>query len=595
LSDAVLLVAAAFLLGLWQPCREAAGALRRGEVDIDLLMILVAVGAWLLGHPGEGIALLVLFNGSRAMEAYARQRTRSALSSLLADLPAVATTERGVISVELVRVGDVLVIRPGERLVADAEVVEGESSADLSALTGESAPRLLAPGAEVPSGAVNGGGLLRARVVRAPEESAWQKIIHLVEQAPERHSPAQQLASRAGKVFTVAILSITALAYCVWLLGGVAPSDAAYRAMALLVAGSPCAIVLSIPSAVLAAIAGGLRHGVLFNGGVGLGALGRVKHMAFDKTGTLSNGLPGVVNHRGDLTRAEGAIALALAEASTHPASRAVERYLRELWPDLSPAALSRVSEDPGEGMRGEAVDGSTCRLGRLGTVEAMRLDGNLGSEERELGRVAFRANSTDPVLFFLAESPRSDAAEALRGVERLGVRPVILSGDAAPAVRRMALKLAVNDAHAELRPEEKWAAIRQLKGTGGVAMVGDGINDVPALAAADVSIAMGIRGSAAALSQADVVLTKDELLGIVPAIELARRADQVIWQNLALAIGAASVMTAFALAGSLPLAVGVLGHEGGTVLVVLNSLRLLGEGWTFRKGTPLRRPATAG
>jgi Cd2+/Zn2+-exporting ATPase len=577
------LYAVGMIAGLWHPAIEAAQKIARAEVDVDFLMLAVAVGAWLLGHPVEAGTLLFLFAGSRAMEAYAHEQTRSSIAALSSEIPREAVViecgQRRVAPVESLVAGALVLVRPGERVPLDGLVVEGRSEVDLSAMTGESDPMVVERGVEVPSGAVNGGGLLTVRVLRPARESAFQKIMQLIENAPQRRAAAQILSERLGKWFTSAILTATVAGFLGWwLVAGLAIEVAAYRAMVLLVAGSPCAIVLSIPSAILAAISSGARRGVLFHGGRGLYALAEARAVAFDKTGTLSTGEPGVLRRTGPGAEDVNLLtaALELARASTHPASRSVERHLRELGLPADTGQLTAISEVPGTGMRAD-WQGRRLELGRARTKAD---DG----ESADLTRVTLSVDGVEQVRFFLSETPRAGAASTIAALAARGLRPLILSGDAPAAVERMARLVGVDDARGGLSPEEKCAAVRAERERHGVIMVGDGVNDAPALAEANVGVAMGIRGSAATLAQADIVLVKDRLEDLVVAWDLSRRTRRIIRQNLAISLGAAGLLVLGAVFGSLPLALGVFGHEGGTVLVVLNSLRLL---WTNAPAAP--------
>lgn len=571
---------ASFAAGLWTTLPETARSLASRNIDVDFLMILVAAGAFALGHPEEGAMLLVLFTGSRAMEAYARERTHESIADLMRDLPRRAIRLRGEeqeeVAVDSIAPGDVLIIRPGEKFPVDARIAQGTTTLDLSAITGEAEPESAGPGREVPSGAVNGGGLVRAVSIRRAGDSAWQKVVALIENAPARQSPAQELSDKAGRWFTWVILSASATGFLLWwLVGGLAVADAAYRAMVLLVAGSPCALVLSIPSAVLAAISWGARRGLLFNGGIGLSNLMRVNWVALDKTGTLSTGFPGVVRVEGsrateaELLRA----AMELARASTHPASRSVVRYLEEcLGPVVAVTPeVTDIREESGFGMTG-LWRGRRIFLGRDNASFQPR------PSEEHYSRVILRVEDEMAARFLMAESARAEAAEAIAGLHALGLRTLIVSGDRQPSVDLMAREVGIDEALGGLCPTDKFRVVQERAAAGGIAMVGDGVNDAPALSAATVGVAMGIRGSAATLAQADIVLVKDRLTDLVRAFGLARRTRAIIRQNLAIAIGAASVMVILAAMGKLPLVLGVFGHEGGTVLVVLNSLRLLFE-----------------
>ncbi|MBI5154517.1 cadmium-translocating P-type ATPase [Candidatus Poribacteria bacterium] len=580
-----------FAAGLWFLLPLTIRSVASGNVDVDFLMIEVALGAWALGHPAEGAFLLVLFCGSRAMEAYARERTRRAIQLLFQEMPTTANRKTAggeePVAIDDLRQGDLLVIRPGNRFPVDCRIATGTSCADCSAITGESEPLAVSEGTEVPSGAINGNGLVEALVLRPAAESSYQKIIHLIETAPDRKSPAQEFADRTGRIFTRVILTATGAGFLAWwLLAGLDAQTAMYRAMALLVAGSPCALVLSIPSAVLAAIAAGARRGVLFHGGRGLLETAHIQTIAFDKTGTLSTGEPRVesVEEAGAKPR-DYAIALELARSTTHPAANAVRAHLEPRANGAS-LSISGVEEVPGRGAAGE-FEGQHVFLGRVRAPLAHDAGPCVGLE----------VNGEQRLVFHLSETIREDAASALCCLRRLGLREMLLSGDRQNAVNRIARSLGIESALGELRPEDKTRCLVEESRRSRVMMVGDGVNDAPALAAAHVGAAMGTRGSAATLAQADLILLKDRLTSLVSAVQLGRRARQIVRQNIAIAVGAAALLMFFAVLGRLPLSLGVFGHEGGTVLVVLNSLRLLGFREDCRCPCPerLERPCPLG
>ncbi len=585
---ATALYLGSYAAGMRYPLPEAVRELARGRLDVDLLMLLVAAGAWVLGHPAEGASLLVLFGASRAMEAYARKRTHHSIEELTREFPQTALrltgSDREEIPVDQVVPGNRLLVLPGNRVPVDATVEEGRSWVDQAALTGEARPIEAGPGMELLSGSVNGPAPLKVKALRPAGDSAYQKIIQLVEAAPQRLSPAQVLSERAGKYFTWAILGFSAVAFAVWWLAmGLDLREAGYRAMVLLVAGSPCAIVLSVPSAILAAISRGARQGILFNGGKGLSALSSVTKAAFDKTGTLTTGTPSVSEmkrlYKGSPDGQE-ALALALAEASSHPAAKAIAAYLHENHASNSAPAITDLREVPGNGVEG-TWQGQRVHLGRAeetGTPETAEAAATFSHS-------VFHVDGKPRLRFHLKESSRSGAAQTVSSLKELAISSLILSGDRQEAVDRMARELGVEEALGGLRPNEKYQRIDNESRRSPVMMVGDGVNDAPALAAADVGVAMGIRGSAAALAQADIVLVRDRLADLPEAVRLSRLTRGVVRQNLTIAIGAAAVLMFFALGGSLPLVLGVFGHEGGTVLVVLNSLRLLAGRRTDRRG----------
>lgn len=559
--------------GLWFPIQEAAGHLRRGHVDVDFLMLLVAVGAWLLGHPEEAVFLLVLFGSSRAMESWADSRTQDAVAALMQDMPEVArhVDEHGdetSIPVKDLLPGMHIALRPGERVPVDIRILEGTASIDTSSMTGESRWLEARPGSEVPSGAVNMTGSLIAEVLRPSSESAYQKIIHLVRSAPARRSPAQVLSDRVGRIYTAMILTATVVAFAAWwFMADLSFNDAAYRALVLLVAGSPCALVLSIPSAVMAGIATGARRGVLFHGGRGLLAVAGIRRIAFDKTGTLTTGEPSVVGTISAASLQHLAIAKALADRSNHPASRAVAAWLSSRR-DLEDVDLADVTEVPGSGIQGMA-DGRRVLLGR-----------SAGNGDSVDWPATWLSIDGEPAVGFrLRETVRTGTHGVINALRQRGMELMILSGDSRRVVSALAGSLGIDRAEGELLPEQKHQFLREQSASGSIMMVGDGVNDAPALAAAEVGVAMGIRGSAGTIAKADLVLASDDLGSLVQAIDIGRRTRTIVAQNIAISVGAATILVATAIGGILPLSLGVLGHEGGTILVVLNSLRLLAVG----------------
>jgi Zn2+/Cd2+-exporting ATPase len=567
------LLLTATIAGFWYPLQEAATHLRKGQVDVDFLMLLVAIGAWLLGHPEEGVFLLVLFGAGRAMEAWADSRTQDAVAALLQDMPEVARRVDAQGAEASIRVEDLqpamrIALRPGERVPVDIRILDGTAAIDTSSMTGESQWLEARPGNEIPSGAVNITGSLLAEVLRPATESAYQKIIHLVRSAPARRSPAQILGERVGRVYTAAILTATVVAFVAWwTLAGLEFRDAAYRALVLLVAGSPCALVLSIPSAVLAGIAAGARRGVLFHGGRGLLAVAGIRRVAFDKTGTLTTGEPTVTGTTAQATTEQLAIAKALARRSNHPASRAVLAWFSNRH-DIHDIELDDIQEIPGNGIEGRH-HGVRVLLGRSAT------NGSIPDSPTTWLNI----DGQPAVGFHLHETTREGAADAIDALRRRGLQLMIVSGDARPVVAHLAESLGIERAEAELLPEQKHALLQSESSRASILMVGDGVNDAPALAAADVGAAMGMRGSAGTIAKADLVLARDDLHSLVHAVDIGRRTRTIVRQNIAISVGAAAILVTTALIGILPLALGVLGHEGGTILVVLNSLRLLAMG----------------
>ncbi len=587
---------AALVAGAWDAAKDSWENLRRAKLDIHFLMLSVAVGATLIGAWGEAVLLLFLFSASGAMEAYADERTHREVDSLLKAAPKQATlVERGgrerVVAVEEVGIGDLVRVRPGEAFCADGVVEAGESGADESALTGESVPVEKAKGDQVFSGTINVGGTLDWRVARLPAESTLQKIIRLIHGAQRLRAPSQRFTDKFGTGYTWLVLGVCAVMYLVWWLAlGLEPwrgteeaPSAFYRAMTLLVVMSPCALVLSIPSAILAAIAWGARRGVLFRGGAAVEKLAEVNVIALDKTGTLTTGELVVEAYESfppGRERELMELAYALEARSEHPLARAIVRDARARG--LPELAVEGFVSMTGQGVRGR-VGGATVMLGRRELLEKGPLKGwaeKLPPSAAEFAEVwVVGPDFLGRVL--LRDAIRRESAPVLAALRREGLRTVMLTGDRRATAEAVGAELGVDEVRAGLSPAEKVRAVTALKDGGArrVAMVGDGVNDAPCLAAADVAIAMGARGSDAALEQAEIVLMHDRIENVLAAFELSRRARAVIRQNLTISLGVVVVMAAASAAGLVPLGVGVLAHEGSTVLVCLNSLRLLGGG----------------
>ena len=582
---------AAYVLGAWEAAEETFHKIRAGELDVHFLMLSVAVGAAAIGAWHEGALLLFLFSSSGAMEHYAEDRTQREIGALLAGAPKTATVldaegRESELPVEDLRPGMTVRVTGGRQVPVDLRVLRGESACDESNLTGESRPVHKAVGDDLLAGTLNLHGLLEGRVLRSADESALQKIINLIENAQKLRAPAQRFTDRFGTHYTYGVLALCAAMFFVWWLGFGLPAflvpagsglrSAFYRAMTLLVVASPCALVLSIPSAILSAIAHGARRGVLFRGGAALEALAGVKVVALDKTGTLTAGelsLVRVEAYRGDEAALRQA-AYDLARFSDHPLSRAIKRMGQDAkLPLREPENFVSV---PGEGLRAE-FGGQEYALGGRGFVRAFLPDDAARATDDAAAQVFVGGPGLAGRLVFRDEL-RPEAAETMRRLRAEGVETVMLTGDRREAAEPLARELGIAEVRAGLRPGEKLAAVQELKAGGArrVAMIGDGVNDAPSLAAADVSVAMGARGSDAALEQAAVILMNDRLENFFVAYELSRRTERIIRQNLAVALGTVVLMVGASLFGVVPLALGVAAHEGSTVVVVLNSLRLL-------------------
>ena len=582
----------AYLAGSWFTVQEVWERLRQRSIDVHFLMLAVAAGSASVGAWGEGATLLFLFSFSGALEHFALGRTQREIRALFRDAPKYATVleadgQERETPVEHLSAGLRLLVKPGAQFPVDAEIVKGQTASDESNLTGEATPVEKRVGDTVLAGTINMWGAVEVTVLRAASESALQKIIKLIKDAQRQKAPSQQFTDRFSSYYTYSVLGLSVAMFFVWWLGfrqtpfrqvG-AEHSAFYHAMTLLVVASPCALVLSIPSAVLAAIAWGARHGILFRGGAAVEKLGQVTIVALDKTGTLTTGELRVENIESFPPGREAEVAqlaYSMERLSTHPLARAITRYGKQhKLPSLD---LHEFESITGQGLRARH-EGHECWLGRRDWLvqklppKALEAAPFTDSAHSELWLC--RAGLLGRIL--LRDDLRPQAATVLRELRDEGLRPVVLTGDRKSAAEHLRKGLELEDVRAELKPEQKLAEIRSMTEQGYyVAMVGDGVNDAPSLAAAHIGVAMGARGADAALEQADVVLMHDRLENFLAAFRLSQRARRIIRQNLVVSLGTVLVLVTFALLGQIPLTVGVVGHEGSTVIVVMNSLRLL-------------------
>ena len=586
-SWALLLIGASCLAGGWDAAIDAWASLKERRIDVHLLMLVVAVGAWIVGARAEGALLLFLFSTAGAIEHYAMDRTRGAIDALLDRAPKQArllgeNDTETEIAVASLRPADRIVILPGELVPADGIVLSGESAVDESNLTGEAKPAAKLPGSAVSGGTLNSWGRLVVRVTKAEVDSALHRIVRLIREAQESKAPAQRTIDRWGDVYAIFTLSAAALFFIALLLTGSpitgGQDSALYRSMTLLVVLSPCALVLSVPSAVLAAIAAGARNGILFRGGAAVERLADVDCICFDKTGTLTAGEPEVAALEvfpagADRRRALDAL-LSLESGTTHPFAAGVVRACQR--EGATQQTVKGLSNSPGQGVAG-SVAGSRWSVGTrefvgghdlpAATVEAGAIVSEVWASD---GSTVVRATLVDQI--------REESRPTLAALHARNIRTVMLTGDREEAAAAAAQQVGIQSYAAALTPDAKMAAIRRYSAEGHVvAMVGDGVNDAPSLAAADVAIGMGGRGSDAALESSDLVLTDDRIGRLVDAIELSRTARAAIRFNVIVSISAALGMAAYVVFNRAPLTLGVAVHEGSTVLVCLNGLRLLG------------------
>lgn len=588
----ISLYALAYLSGGGVAALNGFNALRQRQIDVDFLMVAAALGAAIIGDWAEGGTLLFLFSLSNALQHYAMDRTRQAIRALMNLRPATARVKRAEQEIETpvgkLDIGDCVVVRPGERLPADGAIVAGQSAIDQSPITGESIPVPRGVGDPVFAGSINGGGALDVRVTRRGEDSTLARIIRLVEEAQSERAPTQKRLDAFEQKYAVGVVSLTLLVIVLPPLFLGWPWDAAfYKAMTLMVVASPCALVISTPASILSAIAAGARHGVLFKGGAHVESLSEVKVLAFDKTGTLTIGKPRVTEIApylpGDSTDDLLALAAAVEARSEHPLARAVMAAAAERGLKLLEA--EDLHATPGLGVSAQ-LDSQRVFIG---TAEYMRHNGldladdvlvQMEALEAQGKTVMLVGDSHLRGLIAVADTVRPEARAAVAALKAAGIHKVVmLTGDNTRAAQAIGAAAGVDEVRAELLPEEKVTAIKELlQAHGAVAMVGDGVNDAPALATATVGIAMGAGGTDVALETADVVLMSSDLSKLPYALKLSRQALRVVKQNLTFALGVIAMLIFSSLLNLVTLPLGVVGHEGSTVVVVLNGLRLLGQ-----------------
>ncbi|WP_240512042.1 heavy metal translocating P-type ATPase [Paludifilum halophilum] len=576
----------AYTVGGFAKAREGVLALVRDRrLDVNLLMVVAGMGAVGIGYWMEGALLIFIFSLSGALERMAEWRSQRDLSALMAMEPAWARRVEGDreqrVPIADLRVGDRVLVKPGERIPADGVVQQGKSEVDQAAITGESVPAEKGKRNRVFAGTLNGQGFLTIKVSRLNRDSTFAGILRLVEEAQTEKPPSQRKMERFEEVYTGSVIGTAVL----WillppLLAGVSWNESLYRGMVFLVVASPCAVVASIMPAVLSAMSKGARDGLLFKGGAEVQALAGIRAIAFDKTGTLTSGEMKVTDRitLGDYTENELLRAAASIESlSEHPVARAIVREARGQRIPLSRPNTFR--SQTGFGVKA-VWEGECWRIGRPCWRKGRDAYGRR-EEERLAGEgktVVLISNSRGAVgLLALQDRVRPEAKKVVSRLKRWGVRVVMLTGDRRTTVEAVAEQAGIDEVRAELLPEEKVKAVKELEvACGPIAMVGDGVNDAPALAAASVGIAMGAAGSDTALETARVVLMNDDLSKAADAVALGRRTQGVIQQNLAFALAVIGLLIIANITGRMTLPVGVVGHEGSTLLVILNGLRVL-------------------
>ncbi|HBK97355.1 MAG TPA: heavy metal translocating P-type ATPase [Microcoleaceae bacterium UBA10368] len=590
---AVFILPAAYVIGGYSSAREGLTTLfQERELDVDLLMIVAALGAASLGLWRQeyhlivdGAVLILIFAISGALEGYAMQRTERSIRSLMsltADTARVMMYgDEREIAIEKLEIGDRILVKPGEIIPTDAIIIEGFSSLNQASITGESMPVEKTAGDEVYAGTINGVGALQLEVHKTPESSLIQRVIRMVQQAQTEAPPSQMFVEKFERGYARLIVGLgLLLAILPPFILGWNWEDTIYRALIFLVVASPCALMASIMPALLSGIANGAKQGILFKSGAQLEIIGKVRAIAFDKTGTLTTGKPEVIQivPAAGYTETEVLqLAAALEVYSEHAIAIAIVKAAQQQQLELPTA--TDVQAKIGQGIIGK-VNNQIITIGKAEFVEATAELTQVSQQLQAEGKTVVWVAKGDQLLGIIAvaDTLRPEAANTIKCLTNLGIEHIImLTGDNQQTAQYIASELGINEVYAELLPEDKVQVIKDLqKHYQTVAMIGDGINDAPALAQASVGIAMGISGSDVALETADIVLMADNLEKLAQAIILGRRAQNVVKQNIVFALSCILLLLAANFLGNITMPLGVIGHEGSTVIVTLSGLRML-------------------
>ena len=593
---------AAYIFAGQKGVRSAAASLREGVLDVDVLMVLAALGAAIIGAPFEGALLLFLFSFSNVLQRHALERTQKAIESLLTLRPSEASVKRDgstiKVAVEELEIGEIVIVRPGEQIPVDGLISEGSTHVDESSLTGESMPVSKSLGSTLFAGTLNQSGGIELTVTKRSEDSALARMVKLVAEAQAEKSGTQRFLEKAEQYYAMGVIGFTIAVFLVpYIFQAESFGHAFYRAMTIMVVASPCALIISTPATVLSAIGGAARCGILIKGGSHLERAAKIDIVAIDKTGTLTVGKPSLT----DIVTAEGIheithplpahvasilrVAAALEAKSEHPLAHAIVKSAEELGISLPEATDFQSTAGKGAQATVESIcyligsERMMLELKATGTAALLEKSQPLQAKGKTCVWLGLREGDafTAQAVLVMADTIRPAARHLAEDLHRLGVKKVVmLTGDQRLVAEAIALEAKVDEVFAELLPEDKLKVIRELKMEGTVMMIGDGVNDAPALAMSDIGVAMGAAGTDVAMETADIVLMGDRLENIALLLGHARRAKRVLLQNLIFASGVIIVLIISALGLSLPLPLGVVGHEGSTVLVCLNGLRLL-------------------
>ncbi|MCA1318954.1 cadmium-translocating P-type ATPase [Bacillus tianshenii] len=588
---AILLFGVSIIVGGYPLFKVGIRNLFKLEFDMKTLMTVAIIGAAIIGEWGEGAVVVFLFALSEALEGYSMDKARESIRSLLDIAPKKATVRRGTEELELdvedIRINDILLIKPGQKIAMDGEVVKGQSSINQSTITGESIPVLKVVGDEVFAGTLNEEGALEVRVTKRVEDTTIAKIIHLVEEAQAERAPTQAFIDKFAKYYTPAIMVIALLIVLIppLFLGG-DWSEWIYRGLAVLVVGCPCALVISTPVAIVTAIGNAAKMGVLIKGGIHLEEAGRLNVIAFDKTGTLTQGTPEVTDIHNFNGRAEEeilGISMAIEKYSQHPLASAVMRKAEQQGIFQADYHAEDFQSITGKGAKA-TIQNKTYFIGSPSLFEELMVVSQGTNEQikdlQTQGKTVMLVGTGEHIigLIAVADQVRESSKRVLQQLESIGIKKTImLTGDNKATGQAIGKLVGINEVKAELLPQDKLEAIKSLRGEyGKVAMVGDGVNDAPALASATVGIAMGGAGTDTALETADIALMADDLEKLPYTIKLSRKALAIIKQNILLALGLKILALLLIIPGWLTLWMAILADMGATLIVIVNSLRLL-------------------
>ena len=580
---------AAIVIGGYTLFMKGLKNLSRLKFDMNTLMTIAIIGAALIGEWGEGATVVILFAISEALERYSMDKARQSIESLVDIAPKEAFIRRGneemLINVEDIVVGDIMIVKPGQKLAMDGFVVKGTSTLNQAAITGESVPVTKTVDDEVFAGTLNEEGLLEVQVTKKVEDTTLSKIIHLVEEAQAERAPSQAFVDKFAKYYTPAIVMLALFIAVIPPLFGGDWSEWIYQGLAVLVVGCPCALVVSTPVAVVTAIGNAAKNGVLIKGGIYLEETGHLKAIAFDKTGTLTKGVPAVT----DILTFSGEqnelllITAAIEKGSQHPLASAIIRKAEESGLKFNDVSVEEFHSITGKGVKAK-VNNQMYYVGSPNLFE--ELHGSIPNDRKEKitelqiqGKTVMVLGTETEILSFIAvaDEMRESSKEVISKLNSMGIETVMLTGDNERTAAAIGKRVGVSDIRADLLPEDKLNFIKELRGKHqSVAMVGDGVNDAPALAASTVGVAMGGAGTDTALETADIALMSDDLSKLPYTINLSRRALMIIKQNITFSLAIKLLALLLVVPGWLTLWIAIFADMGATLIVTLNSLRLL-------------------